>query len=230
MDLALLRPTQLANQGSRQTLRLPTMDPITAIGLASAIITFVEIGSKIAKRLEELSEAGDVPKVFRDVRTRLPLLLQIVERTRDGTRDLNVDSQASLEAVVRNCYEQVKQLEEILDKVTIAQQDSRWKRGAKAVVSLIEENRVQRIATALKDNVQLLTFLNVSLGEKHTPGPEWRRSSIQAPPPYESSTVHFHVPFERDEHFVGRQQELDAINQAFVKQRRVAISGIGGIG
>lgn len=41
------------------------MDPCTAIGLASAVVTFVDIGAKIIGRLKELSEAGDIPEVFR---------------------------------------------------------------------------------------------------------------------------------------------------------------------
>lgn len=204
------------------------MDPFTAIGLASAIVTFIDVASKIAKRLEELSEAGDVPKVFRDIRTRLPIILRIVERTRDGTQGFSDEARVSFEAIVRSCHEQVEELEALLQRVTIERHDSKWKRGLKAAVSLVEEHRVQRIALSLKDNVQLLTFLNVSPAEKEKPQTSRRTST--APPPYSSATGRFVVPFDRDEHFVGRKEELTAIEHGFGQQRRVAMAGIGGVG
>lgn len=208
------------------------MDPITAISLVSAIVAFVDIGSKIAKRLEELSSAGDAPRVFRDLRTRLPLVLQIVERTRDGAEGLTPESRASVNAVVRNCYEHVEKLDEILQRVTVGQNDTRWNRGTKAVISLMQEARVARISEALKDNVQLLTSLNVSpIEDRKASLALERRTSIALPPPsYQSSEVQFHVPFERDENFIGRQQELDTIRDGFKSQNRIAISGIGGVG
>lgn len=208
------------------------MDPITAISLVSAIVALVDVGSKIAKRLEELSSAGDVPKVFRDLRTRLPLVLQIVERTREGAEGLTPEARASVNAVVCNCYENVERLDEILQRVTVGENDSRWNRGAKAFISLIQEARVDRISDALKDNVQLLTSLNVSPIEprKGSVALERRTSIASQPPSYESGEVQFHVPFERDENFIGRQQELDAIKNGFKGQNRMAISGIGGVG
>lgn len=204
------------------------MEPLAAIGLASAIITFIELGSRVAKRLEELSEAGDVPKVFAEIRNRLPVILRIVERTRDGTQDLSDDAEASFKAIIRSCYEQVDQLQDLLQRVTVEKHDSKWKKGLKAAVSLVEERRVQRIATSLKDNVQLLTFINVSPAENEK-RQIFRRGSA-APPPYASATGTFTVPFIRDERFVGREEELKAIEASFELQRRVAVAGIGGIG
>ena len=204
------------------------MDPLTAVGLASAIVSFIDIGMKIAKRLEELSEAGDVPKVFRDIRTRLPLIMSIVTRTQDATNSLSPEAKEAFQSVVRHCFDQATQLDEILQKVTVERGDSRWKKGIKAAVSLVEENRVQRIATALRDNVQLLTFLNVTPAEKEKP-PQGRRAS-EAPPPYAKSTGVFLLPFIRDSQFVGRGETLASITEAFATQRRVAIAGIGGVG
>jgi hypothetical protein len=43
------------------------MDLVTALGVAAAIIQFIDSGSKFVKRLRELAEIGDVPKAFRDV-------------------------------------------------------------------------------------------------------------------------------------------------------------------
>lgn len=204
------------------------MDPLTAVGLASAIVTFVDIGTKIAKRMKELSEAGDIPEVFRDIRTRLPLILSVVISTRHGTNDLSPEAEGAFEEVVRRCLEQVRQLDKILDKMTVSKGDSRLKKAVKAGISLVEEGRIQRIATALRDNVQLLIFLNVTPAEKGRPRAE--RTLSEALPSYNSATGVFFVPFRRDERFVGRESTLRSIALSFGTQNRVAISGIGGVG
>ena len=204
------------------------MNPITAVGLASAIVTFVSIATKITKRIKELSEAGDIPDFFRDIRTRLPLILSIVVRTQQGTDDLSPETKEAFEEIVRQCFEQVCQLDEVLSKVMILKGDSRLKKTVRAGISLVEERRVERIATALRDNVQLLTFLNVTPAEKIRPKAERRPS--EPLPSYVSATGVFLVPFSRDAQFVGRESNLRSIASGFGSQRRVAISGIGGVG
>ena len=204
------------------------MDPVTAVGLASAILTFVSIGTRIARRIRELSEAGDIPEVFRDIRTRLPLLINIVARTQHGNDNLSPEAEAALEEVVKQCHEQVIQLDDVLKKVMISNGDSRLKKTVKAGVSLVEEGRVHRISTALRDNVQLLTVLNVTPAEKGRQKTDRRPS--EPLPSYTSATGVFLVPFSRDARFVGRESNLRSIDSSFGKQSRVAISGIGGVG
>ena len=207
---------------------LVLMDPVTAIGLASAIATFVSIGTKVAKTIGELSEAGDIPEVFREIKTRLPFITSIVDRTHRATTDLSPEANESFEEVIAQCLEQVNQLDEILKKVEILKGDSRLKKTVKAGVSLCEEGRVQRIATALRDNVQLLTFLNFTPVEKGRPKIE--RMPSEPPSFYTSATGLFLVPFSRDAQFVGRESQLRSVDSSFMSQHRVAISGIGGVG
>ena len=204
------------------------MDPVTAIGLASAIVTFVSIGTRIAKRVKELSEAGDVPEVFRDIETRLSFFMSLVDRTRNETDRLTLDAERALERVVKQCLQQARQLEEILNKVTVSKGDSRFRRIVKAGVSVIEESRMLKIAAALKDNVQLLTFLNVTPAERERPVAE--RKPSEPLPSYMSTTGFFLVPFSRDDQFVGREDPLQSIDLSFRKNNRVAVSGTGGVG
>ena len=204
------------------------MDPVTAIGLASAIVTFVSIGTKIAKRVKELSEAGDVPEVFRDIETRLSFILSLVDRTKDETDKLTPDAGEALKKVLRQCLQQASQLDEILKKVTVSKGDSRFRKIFKASVSVIEEPRMQRIAAALKDNVHLLTFLNVTSAEQERPAVE--RKPSESLPSYMNATGFFLVPFSRDEQFVGREGHLQSIALSFQENSRVAVSGTGGVG
>ena len=204
------------------------MDPLTAAGLASAIVTFVDIGTKIVRRMKELSEAGDIPEVFRDIRTRLPLIIDIVVSTRHGKINISPEAESAFEQIVRRCFEQVIQLDGILKRIVVSKGDSRFKKAVKASISLMEEGRVQRIATALRDNVQLLIFLNVTPAERGKPRAERRPS--EALPSHNTATGVFLLSFSRDEQFVGRESSLRSIASNFETQDRVAISGIGGVG
>ena len=208
------------------------MDPLTAVALASAVVNLVDMGMQIATRMKELSEAGDIPEVFSNIRTRLPLIISIVRSTRIGKDHLSPDAEAAFEAVVRQCFDQVNQLDEILKKMVVTKSDSRLKKAFKAGISLVEEQRVQRIATALGDNVQLLTFLNVTPREDREPKEEKvEKVRSKDPPSYKSLNGQFVVPFSRDDAFVGRESSLDSIALSFKgSQNRVAISGIGGVG
>ncbi|KAL8718297.1 MAG: hypothetical protein Q9225_004548 [Loekoesia sp. 1 TL-2023] len=204
------------------------MDPITAYGLATAIITFVDFGTKVAKRAKELSEAGDIPAVFRDIKTRLPLIIDIIVHTRSETDNLSPEAQEAFKEVVRQSFKQVAQLDEILKKVTVSRGESLLKKTVKAGISLVEEGRVQKIAIALKDNVQLLTSLNVRSAEREKP--TVKRWPTEPLPSYKDATGLFLLPFSRDEQFVGRESQLQSIASSFRTQRRVAVSGMGGVG
>lgn len=205
------------------------MDPFTAAGLTSAIIAMVDISSKIAKRMKELSETGDMPVVFRDIKTRLPLIVDIITTTRYDPASLSPEARKNFEEIVVRCFEQVQQLDTLVEKVALSKGDSRLRKMVKAGMSLMEEDRVKRINGSLKDNVQLLTFLNKRMPhENERPSPQ--RWTSGAASPVKNAKGVFLVPFSRDGHFVGREDSLQAIDSSFTSQNRVAISGIGGVG
>lgn len=208
------------------------MDPVTAIGLAAAIAQLVSMGVKIGKRMKEMSEAGNIPEVFRNIQTGLPLFVTIVVRTQHLTDNLTSEAMRAFEEVVRKSLEQVYQLDVIMAKVKISKGDSRLRKMLKAGTSLVEEGRVKRIAVSLRDNVQLLTFLNVTPAEKADgrDRPKVSRLASEPLPSYESVTGMLSVPFTRDDHFIGRESDLKSIATCFMKQRRVAVCGIGGVG
>lgn len=204
------------------------MDPITAYGLASAIITFIDFGTKVTMRIKELSEAGDIPEIFRDIKSRLPLIIDIIKHTQSGTDNLSPEAQAAYTEVVKQSFKQVSHLDEILKKVTISKGESLLKKTVKAGMSIVEEGRVQRIAAGLKDNVQLLTSLNVTTEERERP--TVRRWPTEPLPSYNDAVGVFLLPFSRDERFIGRNDPLNSIASDFKSQTRVAIAGIGGVG
>ncbi len=56
-------------------------EALAVIGLASSIITFVDMASKIVSRINDFREnAREVPKSFRDIAVQLPVLIDITKQ------------------------------------------------------------------------------------------------------------------------------------------------------
>jgi hypothetical protein len=193
-------------------------EAFAVIGLVSAIVQFVDFGSKIVRRLDEFESNSDhVPQTYRDIKNQLPLLLSTLRRTKAQAEvgDIDTDAQTAILSVVERCHSQVRSLDDILVKTLPTKSDSKWKRGVKAFSSVSQEKSVQRIVERLQIYVQTLTYYQ-------TAGFPQALSTWKRPL--------FTVPFERDSGFVGRSDILDQIDQHLKEHGRVALSGIGGVG
>ena len=195
---------------------------VTAISLAAAILQFIDFGGKAISRLREFqSELEEVPKAFQSISNILPLLVDGLKKVKEqvDAGHLPESTKQAFLPTIQGSLSQVEQLNSVLKKVLPAKDDSSWRRGKKAVVSLGHESELARIETALRENFQimvnLLTLYNV--GSPH-------RVMAIAPNPV------FMLPFERDSKFVGRQITIEDLHGRFKQQRRVALAGLGGVG
>lgn len=94
------------------------LDPITAAGIASNIVQLVEFSVRIVSRLEDFGEKhGHVPALFSNIRDRLPLLIDSLNRTKDSTAlgFVRTGQDEALAGVVDGCLAQVEKLNMILD-------------------------------------------------------------------------------------------------------------------
>ena len=110
-------------------------EAIAAISLVANIVQFISFGSKVAKRLNEFqASVNDIPKVFRDIRIELPLLLDTLQKTEEQAESgkITVATQKALLPVVDGCCRQVELLDDILNKILIHSEDSSWQRSRKA--------------------------------------------------------------------------------------------------
>lgn len=203
------------------------MDPVSAIGLAAAIVQFIDIGAKVAKRLHSFSNDLDqVPKAFRQMSVNLPLIVDGLRRIKlqEDSDKLDEATRSALRPVVTECIRSTEELSGILDKTLPSATASSWERRKKALLSLGKDRKVEEISEALDRYVQVLTFHQViSAGTSHP----------EAPPAYETLTFWL-VPLDRNASFVGREDILRQIDLTFqVKegsQPKVALYGLGGIG
>jgi hypothetical protein len=230
-------------------------EALAVIGLVSAIVQFVDFGSKVVSRLHDLrEEVAAGPKVFQDVRTRLPLMLDLVRNVQNQFNGGTVAkaSQEVMLPVIQSCLAQVKLLDELFDKAIPKLNDSSWHRGRKAITSVIRESEVEKIDSVLKTNCDLLvqsgTFNSLSQLERRESSSTQQMVNVIfpsqhscSPPKYEytqrsDSVISvpvapvFMVPFQRDQKFLRRQTILDEIELKFRTQRQVALAGLGGVG
>ena len=205
-------------------------EAVAAVSLTASIIQLVEFGSKVVHRLHEFqSNINEVPKVFRDIATRLPLVIDTLEQTEqaDGAY-LRERTAKALKPVVEGCLSICEVLDKILDKHIPKEGDSSWRKTFKALSSLTHDKDVQNIDAALGDYIQTLTYYNSNASSRVL------RTSLQQmklgsdPPPRKPV---FMVKFDHDEDFIGREDIMKEIDKRHRNgQHRVAIAGIGGVG
>ncbi|KAK4652347.1 hypothetical protein QC762_610345 [Podospora pseudocomata] len=60
------------------------MDPVIAVGLAAAIVQFIEVGSKTIKGLSDFHGILDeIPRAFRHAKAKLPLIVSGLDKIKD---------------------------------------------------------------------------------------------------------------------------------------------------
>ena len=114
--------------------RKAVAEGLAAVGLASAIVQFIDFGSKVVSRLREFSsEVEEVPKTFRSIKVQLPLILNILQQTKNqvDARQVDKDTAQALEAVVGESTATVKQLDERLTEALPDDKATPWQRYRK---------------------------------------------------------------------------------------------------
>ena len=108
------------------------------VDLASAIVAFIEIGTRV---VQWLKDAKDSESVFIEVADQLPRLLNVVEELQgdlDGpTTDRNVSR--ALSRTVEGCLQQANTLDALLEKSSCITYDSERKRIHKILVGFCNE-------------------------------------------------------------------------------------------
>ena len=85
-------------------------EALAIVGLVAAIVQFVDASTKVIGRIDTfLTKSNEVPVVFRDIRSQLPLLLGDLERTKTQAEqhELALDTQTAVLAVVRGCHKHI---------------------------------------------------------------------------------------------------------------------------
>ena len=136
-------------------------EAMATIGFVAAVIELSSLAKKLVDRWKEFhSKAKDLPKTFRSIHVQLPLVVWSLEKihTQAESGLLNEDLLNSLQSVIEACYEDVKDLESILDKILPNASTSSWNRVALVPKSLLYEAEVRKSIANVESHIQKLTL------------------------------------------------------------------------
>lgn len=153
------------------------MDPLSAIGLASAIVQFISFGLEVAKRLDEFNSAdsNEVPRSLQAIRTQLPLLLNSLSRIKTDTQinKLDLDTKCILRGVISGCHVQVVEVETIINEISRTPGDAFKIKIKKVFASFKYDEKISQIERNLNTYISVLILHHVvDSTEVHSPPAE----------------------------------------------------------
>ena len=147
-------------------------EALAAVGVVASIIQLVDFGTKVLRRLNEFhSSLEKVPKSLRNITVELPLLLDTLDQTKRAIESGSIEdkTQKALQPAIDGCRDQIGLLQTILTKLLPTSSDSWNKRHKKAVLSLIQEAKVDEITTTLRNYIQILTYYHAAASSRLEP-------------------------------------------------------------
>lgn len=140
------------------------MDPITAIGLASSLITFVEFATKIVTGTYEVytsSEGTTVTNAHIDT-----IISDLEEAATDLETELPGKSkhERALKELASKCNKVAGELLQLLNRIRSYGSHSTWKSFKAAIISMRKQKEITVLEKRLNDyRVQILTRLTLML-------------------------------------------------------------------
>ena len=136
-------------------------EALAVVGIVTNIIQLINFGSRVLKRLKEYqSKLGEVPKAFRYIRAKLPILLDALQQTKAAinARSMQDKTKKALLPTVKGCRIQIKLLNNMIIKALPALGDSWARKGRKALRSLQYNIKVEKITVVVQGYIQTLTY------------------------------------------------------------------------
>jgi ankyrin repeat protein len=141
------------------------MDPLTAIGLASSVVQFIDFGLKVVKRLDEFNSRnpGEVPRSLQTIATQLPLLINALNRvkTDSAIKNLDFDTKCILRGMVSGCLTQIVEVDKMMNEISLAPGDSFKVKAKKVFTSLKYDDKVRDIERNLHTYISVLILHHV---------------------------------------------------------------------
>jgi hypothetical protein len=138
------------------------MDPITAIGLVSGILTFLDIGHQIVKGACEIRKSGT------GVKDENAHIGTIITALRDASDQLDAEqfgktkSERVLKRLVERCEALSEDLLQLLDELKVTGRHSTWKTLKASIKSMRKEGKINELKEHLDDfRSQLILQLGV---------------------------------------------------------------------
>ena len=141
------------------------MDPLTAIGIASAVAQFIDIGLRIGNRLAEYNKASpnEVPYSLQAINTQLPLLFNALQRVKNDVEvnKFDLDTRCILKGVISGCTSLIAEVESILNRVAKQEGESLGSKLKKSIASFKHDRKILSIDKSLQTYINVLILHHV---------------------------------------------------------------------
>lgn len=136
---------------------MPGVEFIAVAGVISSIIAIV---GGIKQVVDAASEVEGLPKAFRQVSNKLPLVGDILDAAKYNFEADDVSGvERSVARIVDDCKDKWKTLNDLFDKVIPEEKASRMERYSKAVKTLGRRGKVESLMKGILDDIQLLASI-----------------------------------------------------------------------
>ena len=136
-------------------------EALIAVGIVANIVQLVDCGSQVLKRLNEYqSKLGEIPEAFRHIKVELPILLDALRQTKAAidAGSMQDETKDALLIIIKECRGQIKSLDDAIVKTLPEPGDSWARRACKALRSLQQDAKLERIRAVVRGYIQTLTF------------------------------------------------------------------------
>jgi N-terminal domain on NACHT_NTPase and P-loop NTPases len=219
-------------------------EALAVISIIANIISLVDVTVKIYDAAKDFGDNVDsLPKMYREARDRLPLILDALEKTKENAEAGNIDNETckALKPVLTQCSANVETLQALFKDIVPAQNASALRVGYKAVSSVLHRTKVDTVMKRILEDVNVLVSYHVVRGATKEQVAELAKTIAQlsvasrkAPPVPDSPAVIFLMPLSASEDMLlGREicmKWLDSKLCVAGKHCRAALLGLGGIG
>lgn len=131
------------------------MSGIEVLGLISSIITVIDT---VVQLYNAIKDTPHLPRAFREVVERLPLVRNTLRAAEERIRNYNTDRETceAIKPTVEKCKEKVEHLESILQQMAPQRGASSLHRYRLAVRRLGKESQVEELMKGILEDVQLV--------------------------------------------------------------------------
>lgn len=136
-------------------------EALAVIGLVASIVQLASTSSKIVHLFHEFHSSGQrTPKIFRDIKAKLPLLQEILWQIKEAADAGVIENRQrpALRSAIDGCQEHIQVLNIIVTRALPSSDDSTRTRIKKTLRSLRQEAKVKYLTNALHEYVCMFTL------------------------------------------------------------------------
>jgi len=166
-DVLLHRTSKHCQRLYKSKEAMSGTEALVVLGILANVFSVVEFSNKAIDRVKEaLENTQDLPKAFRTLQTLVSLVVSTLHKTEQQARarELGETTCKALVPVIQQCGKTLEDLNDILDKVVPVEGSFRWKRGLKAISSIVQDKKVEEIVKSIESYITLLTYHHVARG------------------------------------------------------------------